>query len=126
MFEITTEPHRKLVRLKLNAMLTRAQVLELYRQEHTAIVAMGCALGDHLCIVDLTACPLQLQEVAQAFQSEIGSSAKAKRLAMFTGNALARMQARRIARERDDVAIFEHREEAEAWLFGCSSARAAA
>ena len=117
MFEVRTEPHRKLVRLTLKAMLTREQVADLYQQEHRAIQAMGCRLGDHLCIVDLTACPLQIQDVAKAFQAEIGSSAKARRLAMYTGNALARMQARRIARERDDVAIFELREEAEAWLF---------
>jgi len=125
MFEITTEPSRRLVRLKINAMLSREQVMDLYRKEHAAIVAMNCPLGEHLCIVDLTSCPLQLQEAAQAFQSEIGSSAKAKKLAMFTGNALARMQARRIAKERNDVAIFETREEAESWLFGAVSQAAA-
>jgi hypothetical protein len=35
------------------------------------------------------------------------------------------MQARRIARERADVAIFEGREEAEAWLFTAERERAA-
>jgi hypothetical protein len=44
---------------------------------------------------------------------------------MFTGNALARMQARRISKERDDVAIFETREEPEAWLFLPSNSAAA-
>jgi hypothetical protein len=117
MFEITTEPRRKLVRIALKAMLTPDQVAELYRQEHHAIHAMGCKLGEHICIVDLTLCPLQVQAVTQAFQSSIKSSGKARRLAMFTGNALARMQARRIAQSRDNVAIFELREEAEAWLF---------
>ena len=125
MFEITTEPARRLVRLRLTAMLTREQVSALYREEHAAILAMDCPLGEHLCIVDLTSCPLQLQEGAKAFQSEVGSSAKAKKLAMFTGNALARIQARRIAKERDDVAIFATREEAEDWLF-CADSQAAA
>lgn len=117
MFEISTEPRRKLVRLTLKAMLTPEQVKELYRQEHEAIEAMGCRLGEHLCIVDLTSCPLQVQEVTKAFESEIAAAGKARRLAMYTGEALARMQARRIARARDDVAIFESREEAEFWLF---------
>lgn len=125
MYKITTEPRRKLVRLKLAGMLTREQVARLYREEHLAILAMGCRPGDHLCIVDLTACPLQIQEVAQAFQSEIKSSGKARRLAMYVGEALGRMQARRIARERDDVAIFERRDEAEAWLFADPSRQAA-
>jgi hypothetical protein len=35
------------------------------------------------------------------------------------------MQARRIARERDDVALFELQEEAEAWLFEDETRRAA-
>ena len=107
MFEITTEPSRRLVRLKLNGLLSRDQVADLYRQEQAAILAMNCPLGEQNCIVDLTSCPLQIQDVANAFQAEIGSPTKAKKLAMFTGNALARMQARRISKERDDVAIFE-------------------
>jgi hypothetical protein len=125
MYEITTEPLRKLVRLKLTGMLTPEQVSQLYREEHRAIKAMGCQLGHHLCIVDLTSCPLQVQDVARAFQSEIGSAAKARRLALYTGDALGRMQARRIARERDDVAIFELQAEAEAWLFSEDCQRAA-
>jgi hypothetical protein len=125
MFEITTEPHRKLVRLMLKAMLTPEQVTQLYREEHRAIADMGCRLGEHFCIVDLTRCPLQVQAVAQAFEANIGSPGKARRLAMYTGQALARMQARRIAKVRDDVAIFERREEAEAWLFAEAGSRAA-
>jgi hypothetical protein len=125
MYEITTEPARRLVRLKLTGMLTPEIVSRLYRDEHHAIQEMGCRLGEHLCIVDLTSCPLQVQMVAEAFKSEIGSTAKARRLALYTGNALGRIQARRIARERDDVALFERREEAEAWLFEDECRRAA-
>lgn len=125
MFEITTDPSRKLVRLTLKAMLTKEQVADLYRQEHHAIRAMGCALGEHICIVDLTACPLQVKEVAEAFRHNIGSPHQARRLAMYTGQALARMQAKRVARERSDVAIFERREDAEAWLFAEGAQNAA-
>ena len=116
MFEIKTNPVRKLVVIKLRGMLTKADVAELYRQERDAIAAMSCALGEHLALVDLTDCPLQLQEVVNAFEREIGSSAKARRLAMVTGKALAKMQARRIMK-RDGAAIFETIEQAEAWLF---------
>jgi hypothetical protein len=125
MYKITTEPHRKLVRLKLTGMLTPEQVAQLYREEHEAIEKMGCRPGEHLCIVDLTSCPLQVQAVAEAFKSEIASSAKARRLALYIGNALGRMQARRIARERDDVGFFEFQEEAEEWLFQGEARRAA-
>jgi hypothetical protein len=125
MYEITTEPHRKLVRLKLTGMLTPEQVAQLYKEEHEAIEKMGCRLGEHLCIVDLTSCPLQGQAVSEAFKLEIGSSAKARRLALYIGSALGRMQARRIARERDDVGLFELQEEAEAWLFQDEARQAA-
>jgi transposase len=125
MYEITTEPHRKLVRLKLTGMLTPEQVTQLYKEEHEAIEKMGCRLGEHVCIVDLTSCPLQVQAVSEAFKSEIGSSAKARRLALYIGSALGRMQARRIARERDDVGLFELQEEAEAWLFQDEARQAA-
>jgi hypothetical protein len=41
MYEITTEPHRKLVRLKITGMLTPEQVAQLYKEEHHAIEGMG-------------------------------------------------------------------------------------
>jgi hypothetical protein len=116
MFTITSEPARKLIRIKLAGMLTSDQVADLYRQEHRAIDAMGCRIGEHLCNVDLTECPLQLQDVVAAFQREIQARPQARRLAVFTGQALARMQARRILR-RPDVAIFVTQQEARGWLF---------
>ena len=116
MFEIQAEPERKLIRLKISAMLTQEQVRELYRQEHMAILGMRCRLGEQLCIVDLTECPLQLQTVVSAFESQMGTNAKARKLAMYTGQALARMQARRLLK-RADAAIFQTKAEAETWLF---------
>lgn len=125
MFTIETDPRRRLVVMTISGMLTTDQVRELYRQEHEAIAAMGCPLGEQLVLVDLEQCPLQLQEIVQAFQSAMESSAKAKRLALVTGSSLARMQARRIT-QRADAALFERRDEAMRWLMDAAPRRAAA
>jgi glucuronate isomerase len=115
MYSIVTDSAKKLVTIKIVGMLTIEQVRALYAEEHEAIRRMGCRLGDHLALVDLTECNLQLQDVAAAFQKEMNGSAKAKRLALYTGSSLSRMQLRRIT-TRDDAQIFATREEALAWL----------
>jgi len=124
MFTITTEPARKLVRVKLAAMLTSDEVAELYRQERLAVAGLGCRPGEHLCLVDLTDCPLQLQDVVGAFQRGLSSPGRSRRLAVFTGRALARMQARRIL-QRQEAAIFETEAEARQWLFSAEISKAA-
>jgi hypothetical protein len=116
MFTITTEPARKLVRIKVSGMLNVSDVAELYRQEHQAIKAMGCPLGEQVVIVDLTECPLQLQNIVSAFQESMTSNAKGRAVALVTGSSLARMQARRIMR-REGSAMFETMADAEVWLF---------
>ena len=124
-YSITTVPHRKLVVMKIVGMLTREQVEQLYREEHAAIAAMGCRLGEQICLVDLTDCKLQVQDVAAAFKEKQGDARiMARRLALYTGSSLARMQARRIT-DRANAELFETREQAEAWLFA-DEARAAA
>jgi hypothetical protein len=124
MFSIDTDPKRRLIRISVSGMLTTEEVTELYRQEYEAIRAMGCPMGSQLVLVDLRECPLQLQDVVGAFQREMHSPNKAKRLAMVTGGSLSRMQARRIM-QRDDAQLFDTMAEAETWLFG-NQARVAA
>lgn len=125
MFTIATEPARKLVRLKISGLLSVADVEEFYRQQRAAIQAMGCRLGDHLVLADLCDCPLQFQEVVAAFQKEMRAPTGSRRLAMATGNSLARMQARRLA-ARDNAALFVTPAEAETWLFAADRADQAA
>lgn len=115
MFEIKTEPGRRLVRLKLSGMLSEADVTELYRQEHAAILAMGCRLGEHLLLIDSTDNLLQTQSVIEAFKHQMAKPSRAKRIAVVTGQSLSRMQARRLLTEQPGR-TFETMAEAEAWL----------
>lgn len=116
MYSIQSDARRRLVTIKIVGLLTSEEVAQLYHEEHRLILEMGCRVGEHLALVDLTECKIQLQDVAAAFQKQITSSGRAKRLAMFTGSSLARMQARRLM-QRADADLFSTREEAEAWLF---------
>ena len=115
MFEITTEPSKRLVRLKLSGMLTEADVRELYRQEHAAIHAMACPLGEHLLLIDSTQNELQTQSVIETFKRQMSKPSRAKRIAVVTGQSLSRMQARRLLSEQPGY-IFHTVAEAEAWL----------
>jgi len=116
MYAISTDPKRRLVTIKIIGLVTAHEVADLYRDEYAAIAQMGCQLGEHYALVDLTECTLQLQDVVAAFQKQMHSPGKAKRLALFTGNSVARMQVRRIT-QRDHAQLFASRGEAEAWLF---------
>ena len=116
MFSIVAEPARKLVRIEITGMLTKAEVADFYRQEHAAVAAMRCKLGEHLALVDLRECALQLQDVAAMFAQEIQSEAGARKLALVTGGSAVRMQARRIL-TRSAAGLFDTIERAEEWLF---------
>jgi hypothetical protein len=116
MFTITTEPRRKLVRIKVCGMLKVCDVADFLQQEHAAIRAMGCPVGHHFVLADLTDCPLQLQEIIAAFQKSMTSPQRAKRVAVAVGSSLSRMQARRLL-QREEVAMFDTVAEAEKWLF---------
>ena len=116
MYQITTDPARKMVFLKLCGMLTVDEVAAMYADEYRAIRAMGCRRGEHLVLADLTKCNIQMQDVSAALQSLVQQKGTAKRVAMFTGSSLAKMQARRIAITQH-AAVFATEEDALAWLF---------
>ncbi len=124
MITIETQREHKLVRIKLSGMLTLEEVEEFYRQEHDAIRRMGCALGEQIVLVDMTECPIQMQQIVSAFQNTMDRPDRAWRLAMVTGGSLSRMQARRVAK-REHVAMFDTTAEAEEWLFAETNKRAA-
>lgn len=116
MYQLTTDPARKLVLLKLYGMLTIDEVAAMYADEYKAIRAMGCRLGQQFVLADLTECNIQMQDVSAALQSLVQEKGTAKRVAMFTGSSLAKMQARRIA-VTQHAAVFATQEDALVWLF---------
>lgn len=125
MYKLTVDPKRKLVLLKLVGMLSAQEVAAMYAEEYVAIRAMGCQHGDHLVLADLTECNIQTRTVSEALQSIVQKKGSAKRVAMFMGSSLAKMQARRIATSQN-ARVFEHRAEALDWLLQSEAPASAA
>lgn len=120
MYYLTTDPANKMVMLKLVGMLTVEEVAAMYAEEYKAIRDMGCPLGEHVVLADLTECNIQMQDVSAALQSLVQEKGKAKRIAMFTESSIAKMQARRIAINQK-AAVFSHKSEALAWLMAANA-----
>lgn len=116
-FTVTSQTHRKLLRVKLSGFFTRAEVIAFAAAAQAAVAEMGCESGDwyHLC--DASDLKLQSQEVVDAITGFINNPARrSRKLAIVTGKASIRMQIRRVL-DRPDAAMFETIEEAERWLF---------
>ncbi|MFD1787696.1 STAS/SEC14 domain-containing protein [Sphingomonas floccifaciens] len=68
-------------------------------------------------VCDYTRAGTQSQEVADAMEAMMRSPVvRSRRIGIFTGSALARMQARRLLAVREEVRFFDTRAEALAWV----------
>lgn len=121
MYILSVDRKHKMVLLKLVGMLTADEVQQMYAEEYQAVRAMGCRLGDHVVLADLTECSIQMQVVSSALQQVVQEKGKAKRVAMYTGSSLAKMQASRIAMTQN-AAVFQNKADALAWLMELNGA----
>lgn len=116
MYVIKVEPDHKLMRLTMSGFFSVAEAQSLERDMQNATNDAGYREGGHLLLVDVSECVLQAQEVVAAFQMLLANRPqKARRIAVMTGGALARMQAKRVL-ERETMRIFDDCGEAEKWL----------
>ncbi|MBA3878256.1 MAG: hypothetical protein C0500_00890 [Sphingobium sp.] len=114
---IQIDPPRYLIRMTLGGFFSLDDVERLDAERRRALAALNCGLNQHLTLCDVAACQLSTPDVVAALQRVIGNPLfRSKRCAMVVRGALARMQARR-AVQRADVAMFDTRAAAEAWLF---------
>lgn len=125
-YAITTDETRSLVRVTLSGFFSPDEVGTFMCDLRDATIAIGCANGGHVVLVDTRDCTLQSQEVVGAFRQLIASTPyRAKRVALVTGQSVSRMQARRLLVD-DRVRMFESVAEAMAWLSATSLHLAAA
>jgi hypothetical protein len=126
MFTVFADPSRKLVRAHLSGFLSAREVQEFSRVEQGAVRGMGLGDGEYLLLVDTSGCVIQPQEVVSAFQQLVENSPlKARRIAIVRHSVLSRMQTERIIRFRENAAVFDSTEEAEAWLLALEQKQAA-
>jgi hypothetical protein len=116
MFTIHTDRDRMLIRASLSGFMTPDDVRDFIHAEQMAAASLSPRSGHHLLLVDASQCALQSQEVVAAFQHAVSNCLlKARRIAVFTGPTLSRMQAARIL-NRDDAKAFNDPAQAEEWL----------
>ena len=116
-FEITIDRQRGLLKIVLGGFFGIQDVAEYVDAKSIAIRRLGCKPNQHLTLCDVTACNLQAQEVVKAFKATLDDPRHmSRRLAVVVGDALARMQVRRIL-TRTDAACFQDSASAEDWLF---------
>lgn len=114
MYQIAVDRERALIRVKHAGFFTveevRAYAADLAR---TFIGAFGAR--PYSMVIDIADCAIQSQEVIRAFKDHIAAFPKAQRLAVVTGQSLARRQLLRIL-PRDYLESFETDEQADQWL----------
>jgi hypothetical protein len=102
-YTLSVDPARNLVMLKLIGLLTPAEVVQMYADEYKALEDMGCPVGEHRVLVDLTECGIQLKDVGEALIKTVKSSSSAHKIALFMPSALGRMQARRFSSSQNAI-----------------------
>ncbi len=78
----------------LSGMMTVAEVGSYIDDVKRAFVAHR--LRQYSMVIDVSACPIQHQDVIQAMGEHMASMPKATALAVVTGSSLAKMQVRRL------------------------------
>ena len=76
----------------------------------------------HMLLCDFTRAAIQPQEVIAMLQRvAVTMPLKSRKVALYTEGKLARLQVKRIASVRDDMAVFDDREAALTWMLGEAS-----
>ena len=118
MIRVTADASRKLVIAHMSGFLSVEEVEQFSREQDAAVEAMGLRSEEYLLLIDTAEAIIQPQEIVAAFQQLVTSARyKARRIAVARKGSLTRIQTTRILNLRDDAAVFESIEEAEAWLF---------
>lgn len=116
-YAIVADPARKLIRISFMGFWGADTMARFVTDEQAAVSSLGCEVGSHLVLADVSGAMLQSQDVVAAFHRFIAEAKfKAARLAFVTGNAALRMQARRLLL-RPGMTVVATIAEAEAFLF---------
>lgn len=116
-FTIRIDPVRKMLDIDLRGLWDPAIVLRLRQALATALgrlPALGCSLGQQVTLFDMTHFAVQPRDVLPLLE-QIASNPNvtSRRIATIANSTLLKMQAKRLA---PNIALFEAREPALAWL----------
>lgn len=94
MYDIKVDPRVELIDVKLGGMMTVAEVDAYICDLKAAFIRYR--LRSFAMIIDVTACPIQQQDMLRAMGEHMRSMPKSRAIAIVTGSSLARMQVRRL------------------------------
>ena len=123
MHSITTDLGSGIIEVEASGFWTIAHVEDFLRdleREAHRVLATG---KRHMLLCNFSKSAIQPQEVITMLQRvAVSMPLKSRRVALYTEGKLARLQVKRIASVRDDMAVFDDRETALAWMLADSSA----
>lgn len=115
MYQISFDPPRQLISVELGGLFSVAEVDHYIAELRSGFLRHHFRAG-YLMLIDTSACRIQPQDVLVSLGGHMASFPKARRLAVVTGDSLARMQVRRIMKQ-SYLRIVDTVPEAEQWLF---------
>ena len=123
MHSITTDLGSGIIEVEASGFWTIAHVEDFLRDLEREARRMLATGKRHMLLCNFSKSAIQPQEVITMLQRvAVSMPLKSRRVALYTEGKLARLQVKRIASVRDDMAVFDDRETALAWMLADSSA----
>lgn len=117
MYSIRTDIAAGMIEVEVAGFWTVDEVKAFGHDVGEAARTIATTGASHVLLCDYSKAAIQSQEVVTAFQVLVLSFPhKSRKLALYTTGPFARMQARRVARLRDTMAVFDDRASALEWL----------
>jgi len=118
--EVRIDRANKLVELRMSGVVSPEDACWMAEEFRGAVRSLGDDVGDHLSLYDFSEVPVVPPATVEQMRAMLTNPEVrklwARKLAIVTTTALARMQAQRVREVRPDIGLFDTRDEALAWL----------
>jgi hypothetical protein len=94
MYSIRIDASHSVIEVELGGMMSADEAASYIADLKRAFVAHK--LRSYAMVIDVSACPIQSQDMVRAMGAHMATMPKARALAVVTGSSLARMQVRRL------------------------------
>ncbi len=113
MYRIEVDAANRVVEATLGGLMSVEEVGAYIGELRSTIAAWR--LNDYAMVIDVSDCPIQLQEMIRAMGEHMATMPKARALAVVTGSSLAKMQIKRLFTQ-SYARIVNTVEEGRAWV----------
>jgi hypothetical protein len=113
MYRIEVDAANGVVEATLGGLMSTQEVAAYIGELRSTIAS--CRLDSYAMVIDVSDCPIQLQEMIKSMGAHMATMPKARALAIVTGSSLARMQIKRLFTQ-PYARIVSTIEEGRAWV----------